>query len=58
MHKSDLFGEVENGLRDYLKRDKLELIWIIAVLIIIKEGRRKTETEEYLRQIQQYMKLI
>jgi hypothetical protein len=51
LKKDDLFGTVEGRLREYARKEKLELVWIISIIIITKEGRRDTPLEEYLKQI-------
>lgn len=42
MHKDVMIGPVEQQLREYAKKEKYELIWIITVLIILKDGKRET----------------
>lgn len=58
MHKSDIYGTVEEQMREYLKKDKLELIWVISLLIVIKEGKRDTPAEQFLNSLQQYLQLL
>ena len=55
LRKIDLYGPVEHKLRKYAMKDKEELIWIISVIIIAKEGRKETPAEEYLQQTSQYL---
>ena len=40
LRKDDVYGPVEHQLRKYAQKDKLELIWIISVIIVAKEGRK------------------
>lgn len=51
-----LFGEVEQQLRGYARKEKQELIWIISLIIILKEPRRDIPLDQYLDHLLQYLR--